>query len=112
MEETIGPIIAVFMMFLAGLMFLLYFLFIILIFVVSIGGTILWIMMIIDVVQRPDDQFPDPGENTKLLWVLIVVLTGFIGAGIYYFMVKKKMKDIQSGKISRQQEENLSKKKG
>ncbi|MDD3625709.1 MAG: PLDc N-terminal domain-containing protein [bacterium] len=98
MEDVLAPIIGLFAIFFAGLMFLLYFLFIILVFVVTIGGTVLWIMMIIDVIQRPEDKFPDPGENTRLMWILVVVLTGIIGAGIYYFMVKKKMKDLEEQK--------------
>ncbi len=51
----------------------------------------LWVWMLIDVVQRKDDDFPEPGPNTKMTWLLVVLLAGFIGAPIYYFVVKKKM---------------------
>ncbi len=64
------------------------FLFLIFIFAflaIGIGGFIFWIFMIVDVVQRKFDK-----EDTRLMWILIVVLTGLIGAIIYYFMVKDK----------------------
>jgi len=51
----------------------------------------LWVWMLIDVVQRKEDDFPDPSPNTKLTWILVVILAGLIGAPIYYFAVKKKM---------------------
>ena len=45
---------------------------------VGIGGTILWIWMLIDcAVNEPSDG------NDKLVWVLIIVLTNWIGALIY-----------------------------
>lgn len=52
---------------------------------------VVWIIMLIDVVKRPDDQFPGGGENSKTIWLIVVILTGGIGAIVYYFMVKKKM---------------------
>jgi len=56
-----------------------------LIFGVSVAGVVLWIVMLVDVVRR---QFPD--DNTKLMWVLIIVLAGWIGALIYYFVGRKQ----------------------
>lgn len=50
-------------------------------------GLIFWIFMIVDVVKREFKQ-----ENDKLLWILVVVLTGLIGAVIYYFMIKRPNK--------------------
>lgn len=43
--------------------------------------------MIVDVAKR---KFKD--ENDKVVWILIVVLTGIIGALIYYFVIKRKDK--------------------
>ncbi len=43
-----------------------------------------WIWMLVDVVKR---DFT--GENDKLVWVLVVVLAGWIGALVYYFVVKR-----------------------
>lgn len=53
-------------------------------FAVIIGSIILMIWMLVDAVQVPDDRFYRTG--TKLVWVLVIVLTGGIGAAIYYFV--------------------------
>jgi hypothetical protein len=50
-----------------------------------IAGFVFWIFMIVDVAKR---QFPRPDD--RIIWILIVVLAGFIGALIYYFVVKRK----------------------
>mgnify|MGYP005838302553 CR=1 FL=1 len=53
--------------------------------IINILGIALWIWMIIDVAQREFEK-----ENDKMLWVLVVVLAGWIGALIYYFTIKRK----------------------
>ena len=50
-----------------------------------IGLFVFWIMMIVDVAQR---KFPE--QNQQLTWILVVVLASYIGAIIYYFVVKRK----------------------
>ncbi|MBI5159710.1 PLDc N-terminal domain-containing protein [Candidatus Micrarchaeota archaeon] len=45
---------------------------------------IVWVLMLVDCIKR---KFTN--ENDRLLWILIVVLAGFIGATIYYFLVKR-----------------------
>jgi prolipoprotein diacylglyceryltransferase len=49
----------------------------------SIGllATIFWIWMIIDCAKNE----PDDG-NDKIVWILVVVLAGVIGAAVYYFV--------------------------
>jgi cell division protein FtsX len=54
-----------------------------------------WIYALVDVVQRADAQFPEaiagrPSPNEKLVWILVVILIGWIGALIYYFVVMRK----------------------
>lgn len=56
----------------------------VLFFAVGILALIFWIFMIVDVASRKFKQ-----ENDKIMWILIVILTGIIGAAIYYFMIKK-----------------------
>ena len=56
-----------------------------------IGVIAFWIWMLVDVAKRNDDQFPPGGNDQKLLWILIVVLTGGIGSLIYYFLVYRKV---------------------
>ncbi len=48
---------------------------------VSLG---FWIWMLIDCAQAPEK----PGTNDRLVWILIIVLTGFIGALIYFFAIR------------------------
>lgn len=70
-----------------------------------VGLFIFWILMIVDVAQR---KFPE--HNQQLVWILVVVLASYIGAIIYYFVVKRKdtpkvqknsLKRLKSKKIRR-----------
>ena len=49
--------------------------------VFAIGGTIFWVTMIIECATKESTQ-----GNTKLIWILIIVLTHWIGALVYYFV--------------------------
>ena len=44
---------------------------------------VFWIKMIIDCAKR---NFK--AENEKIVWILVIVLLGFLGATVYYFAVK------------------------
>jgi len=52
---------------------------------------VVWIIMLIDCARRENEDFPDANPNSKLMWILIIVLAGGIGAIIYYFLVMRKM---------------------
>lgn len=65
-------------------------LFYVLMMIIGLVGLVLWILMIVDIAQRPDEQFPGQGKDQKLLWILVVVLGGWIGALIYYLMVYRQ----------------------
>ncbi len=52
---------------------------------------VLWLWMLIDCLKRPDDTFEIGGTNAKLIWVLVIIFTGFIGALIYFFLIKKRI---------------------
>jgi prolipoprotein diacylglyceryltransferase len=45
---------------------------------------VFWIWMIIDCAQRKMK------DNDKVVWILILIFLGSIGAAIYYFVVKRK----------------------
>ncbi len=47
----------------------------------ALVGTVFWIIELVDVARR---EFPDP--NTKIIWILVVVLSHGIGALIYFFV--------------------------
>ncbi len=52
---------------------------------IGIAGTILWIWMIIDCATK------EPSEgNEKLVWILIIVLTHWVGALIYLLVRRPK----------------------
>jgi hypothetical protein len=53
--------------------------------VIGVGGTILWIWMIVDCATK------EPSEgNDKLIWILIIVLTHWVGALIYLLVRRPK----------------------
>jgi prolipoprotein diacylglyceryltransferase len=47
---------------------------------------VVWLWMLIDCLKREDYD----AENEKLLWALVVIFAGIIGAALYYFLVKRK----------------------
>jgi len=47
----------------------------------ALAGTVFWILMIIECATK------EPSEgNDKLVWILIIIFTHWIGALIYYFV--------------------------
>ncbi|MBE0427947.1 MAG: PLDc_N domain-containing protein [Nitrospirae bacterium] len=50
---------------------------------------VLWFWMLIDCLKRQDDKFKIGGNNAKLIWILVIIFTGLIGALIYYFLIKR-----------------------
>ena len=48
---------------------------------VMVAGLAFWIWALVDAIRVPDDSLYKSG--TKLVWVLVIVLIGFIGAIIY-----------------------------
>ncbi len=72
LEEMAGPFLA------AGLgIFLLLGVF-------GIAATVFWIMMLVHAATHD--------IKDKAMWIILMVFTGIVGAVIYYFVVKKKMK--------------------
>ena len=43
----------------------------------------LWVWMLIDCAKREFDE--------KLMWIIIIIFAGWIGAILYYFLVKRKL---------------------
>ena len=70
------------------ILFLIFWLFM---FGFILGGLVLWIWMLVDCISREESRFPNYSENIKIIWILVLVFTGFIGAIIYYFMVKRQV---------------------
>lgn len=55
---------------------------VIVLFLVGILAFVFWLLMLIDAIKRDIEHKP--------VWILILLLTGIIGAIIYYFAVKRK----------------------
>ncbi len=54
-------------------------------FVLGIASFVFWIAMLIDCLKKKFSK-----DNDKIVWVLVLVFAGIIGAVIYYFVAKKK----------------------
>ena len=50
---------------------------------------VFWLWMLIDCLKRQDEKFAIDGNHAKLIWVLVIIFTGLIGALIYYFLIKR-----------------------
>lgn len=61
------------------------FIFILLIIALAIASFVFWILMIIDCVKR---RFKSDTE--KIVWIIVIIFAGIIGALIYYFVEKRK----------------------
>jgi|WetSurMetagenome_2_1015567.scaffolds.fasta_scaffold16307_6 hypothetical protein len=57
----------------------------IVIMLLSLGLMAFWIWMLVDCITKCPDR-----DNKKLTWVLIIALTHWIGALIYYFVQRPK----------------------
>ena len=58
-----------------------------LIIVANIALFIFWIFMLVDVFKRTNWK----QESDKTLWILLVILLGYLGAIVYYFAVKRQL---------------------
>jgi len=67
-----------------GMFWVVWFFLIVLAVVVGLLGTVFWILMLVDCVNRKFER-----ENDKTVWVLVIALTHLIGAGLYYIVVKR-----------------------
>ena len=56
-------------------------------FAIGVFIFVFWIRMIIDCVKR---DFPR--DNDRIMWILLLIFTGILGAIIYWFVVCKKPK--------------------
>lgn len=53
----------------------------VLILLVVLALVALWVWALVDAIRVPDDAHYRAG--TKLIWVLVIALTGFVGAAVY-----------------------------
>lgn len=48
---------------------------------VSLVGIVFWIIALVDCTRK---EFP--GDNMKVVWILIIILAGWVGALVYWFV--------------------------
>ena len=68
-----------------GMLFIMLIMFYVFAIGLSIASLVFWIIMLIDVAQRTNWK----NESDRTTWIIVVALTGSIGALIYYFAVKR-----------------------
>lgn len=71
-------------------------------FVLAMGSIVLWVLALADLAQRTDSEFPSamegqPNANERILWLLVVLLAGAVGALVYYLMIIRKVPRRRSG---------------
>ncbi|MCM1986347.1 PLDc N-terminal domain-containing protein [Methanococcoides seepicolus] len=49
---------------------------------------VFWLFMLCDCLQRNAENFPSKGYHDKLIWSLVLIFLNFIGAILYYYLVK------------------------
>ena len=69
------------------IMALFPFLFMGVFFLIGILGMIFMVWMLIECVQRKFKK-----DNDRVIWVLIIVFLNWIGALVYYFVIKRNKK--------------------
>jgi hypothetical protein len=77
------------MFWVAGMGFLFTFLFV---FVIGILGTVFWIWMLVDCATKESNE-----GNNKIIWILIIIFTHFLGALVYY-LVRRPERIKEAGK--------------
>lgn len=60
--------------------------------IIALALLIFWLWMLTDCLKRPDKKFRYGGSYAKLIWVIVLVSLTFLGALVYYFMIKRKAK--------------------
>ena len=60
-----------------------------------VGSFVVWIWALVDAIQVPDDSMYRSG--TKLVWVLVIVLTQVVGAIIYFAIGRPSRRAAPSG---------------
>lgn len=55
----------------------------------GLGFLAVWVWMLVDLLKRDEKDF-GPGTNNKIIWLLVILFTNWIGAAVYYFMIYNK----------------------
>lgn len=63
--------------------------------VVAAASLVVWVVALADVLQRAPQDFPNVRQgyadpNERLIWMLLVIVLGTLGALLYYLMVMRR----------------------
>jgi hypothetical protein len=65
----------------------LYLLFVLIVLLISVGGTVLWIWMLIDCLSNESSE-----GNDKIIWALVLIFTHGLCGLLYYFIRRPERK--------------------
>lgn len=58
---------------------------------ISLFLAVLWFVMLIDFIQRKEEEFGvDSTSESRIVWLLVLLIGGSIGAIAYYYLIYKK----------------------
>ena len=57
---------------------------------VGVTGTVFWIIALVDALRFTDAEWTAAGQN-KLVYVLVLIFLGFIGALVYWFVARPEL---------------------
>lgn len=66
----------------------------------AIVTLVLWILSLVEVLRYPEPVWRYAGTD-KTMWILVIVLAGGIGALIYWFSQRKRLKAIEADLAAR-----------
>ena len=52
---------------------------------ISVISTIFWVVMLIEIITKETSQ-----GDTKIIWIIVVLFAGILGALLYYFIRRPK----------------------
>lgn len=60
------------------------------VFVIGIGGFVVWLVALVDMLRRPVEQWQASGQD-RIVWALVVVLLYAVGAILYWFIARPQL---------------------
>ena len=67
---------------------------VLLILVVGLVGFAVWLWALIDALQRPDSDWRS-ADQSKIVWILVIVLVGIIGSLIYLVVARPRLNEVR-----------------
>ncbi|SDF32364.1 Phospholipase_D-nuclease N-terminal [Methanolobus vulcani] len=60
-----------------------------------------WMTMLVDCLQRNENDFPSKGQNEKLIWSMVLIFLNLIGAFLYFVLVFTKYNEVTDLQVSK-----------